>query len=93
MELSGEMVLLLIVRDITDRFTLKKHYGQRQMLTNILAASPVGISRLDERTIRWANEAMIRMFGFDSAEELFGKTTRELYALGGMIEWRGSTKT
>ena len=81
MELSGEMVLLLIVRDITDRVRAQKALREsEQMLTNILAASPVGISRLDERTIRWANEAMVRMFGFDSAEELIERTTRELYA-------------
>ena len=50
------------------------------MLHNILAASPVGICRLEERQISWVNEAMIKMFGYDSAEELFNKSTRDLYA-------------
>lgn len=81
MELSGEMVLLLVLRDVTDRVRAEEALLEKeQMLRNILAASPVGIARLDERTIRWGNEAMIRMFGFESAEELIGRTTRDLYA-------------
>ena len=81
MELSGQTLILAIVRNVTERVlaqeTLKE---QEQMLHNILAASPVGICRLEERQISWVNEAMIKMFGYDSAEELFNKSTRDLYA-------------
>ncbi len=80
-ELAGQRLVLAIVRNVTERVlaqeTLKE---QEQMLHNILAASPVGICRLEERQISWANEAMIKMFGYGSAEELFNKNTRDLYA-------------
>lgn len=81
MELAGETLVLAIVRNVTERLqaqaALKEH---EQMLRNILAASPVGICRLEERRISWVNEAMIKMFGCESAEELFNKSTKELYA-------------
>jgi len=81
MELAGETLVLAIVRNVTERqltqAALKEH---EQMLRNILAASPVGICRLEERRISWVNEAMIKMFGCESAEELFQKSTKELYA-------------
>jgi len=53
---------------------------KEQMLTNILAASPVGICRIEERRFSWVNEAMVKMFGYDSAEEFMGKSTRDMYA-------------
>jgi PAS domain S-box-containing protein len=81
MELAGETLVLAIVRDVTERAhaqaALKEH---EQMLRNILAASPVGICRLEERRISWVNDAMIKMFGLQSGEELLGKSTKELYA-------------
>jgi PAS domain S-box-containing protein len=81
MELAGETLVLAIVRNVTERLqaqaALKEH---EQMLHNILAASPVGIGRLEERQISWVNDAMIKMFGYDSAEEFFNKSTKELYA-------------
>ncbi len=81
MELAGNTLVLAIVRNVTERVlaqeTLKE---QEQMLHSILAASPVGICRLEERQISWVNEAMIKMFGYNSAEELFNKSTRDLYA-------------
>ncbi len=81
MELSGKTLVLAIVRNVTERLqaqeALKEH---EQMLRNIMAASPVGICRLEERQISWVNDAMIKMFGCESAEELFNKSTKELYA-------------
>jgi|GEM_PF-875927 len=81
MELAGETLVLAIVRNVTERLhaqaALKEH---EQMLHNILAASPVGICRLEERQISWVNDAMIKMFRYDSAEEFFNKSTKELYA-------------
>ena len=91
MELAGQTLILAIVRNITERVqaqeTLKE---QEQMLHNILAASPVGICRLEERQISWVNEAMIKMFGYDSAEELFNKSTRDAVRHRGRISecWR-----
>lgn len=80
-ELHGETLHLAIIRDVTERVKAKQAIREKeQMLTNILAASPVGISRAEGRQISWANEAMIKIFGYSSPEELIGKSTRELYA-------------
>jgi PAS domain S-box-containing protein len=80
-ELGGETLILAIVRNVTERAqaqrALKEH---EQMLRHILAASPVGICRLEARRISWVNDAMIKMFGCQSAEELFNKSTEALYA-------------
>ncbi|HTY23804.1 MAG TPA: PAS domain S-box protein [Desulfomonilaceae bacterium] len=80
MELSGQTLVLVMVRNITERVLAQEALKeQQQMLHNILAASPVGIARLEERKISWVNEAMIKMFGYDSAEELIHKRARQLY--------------
>jgi PAS domain S-box-containing protein len=50
------------------------------MLRNILATSPVGIGLTENRIIRWANEAWIRMFGFESEQEFTGKSADMLYS-------------
>jgi PAS domain S-box-containing protein len=48
----------------------------------LLAASPAGISTLDaHRVITSANDAMVRMFGYEPGE-FIGKSTRELFVSG-----------
>ncbi len=51
----------------------------RQLLSAILAASPIGISFFCEGKLRWANPAMIQMFGEKSEEEWLGRKLREFY--------------
>lgn len=50
------------------------------MLRNILATSPIGIGLSENRIIKWANEAWMRMFGFDSEREFAGKRADILYS-------------
>jgi PAS domain S-box-containing protein len=50
------------------------------MLENILYASPVGISYFENGKIKWANQAMVEMFGFKRQEDYLGKGPREFYA-------------
>ncbi len=50
------------------------------MLRNILATSPIGIGLTEDRIIKWANEAWIRMFGFESEQEFAGKKADILYS-------------
>jgi two-component system, cell cycle sensor histidine kinase and response regulator CckA len=52
----------------------------RQMLSNILAACPVGLCQVQDRKFQWVNPAMVRMFGFDCEEDFVRKSTRILYA-------------
>lgn len=51
-----------------------------QLLQNILAASPVGLCRLEDGKFRWVNEAMMRMFGADFDHDFVGKDTRMIFA-------------
>ncbi|MGO9567077.1 MAG: PAS domain S-box protein [Desulfomonilaceae bacterium] len=51
-----------------------------QMLSNILAACPVGLCQLEERKFKWVNRAMVRMFGFGCEDDFVGKNPRILYA-------------
>jgi PAS domain S-box-containing protein len=79
-QLQDETLHLAIVRDVTERVNAKQAIREKeQMLANILAASPVGICRLEERRIGWANDAMTKIFGYPSAE-LIGKDAKRLYA-------------
>jgi PAS domain S-box-containing protein len=79
--LHGETLLLAIVRDVTERVRAKEALRDKeQMLTNILAASPVGICRVETRRIVWVNDAMTKIFGYSSREEFIGKSTKVLYA-------------
>ena len=81
MDLSGETLLLAVVRDITERRRADEALREKeQMLRNILAASPVGICRVEERKFSWVNDAMIKIFGYDSQQDFIGKTAREIYA-------------
>ncbi|MFH1117409.1 MAG: PAS domain S-box protein [Pseudomonadota bacterium] len=50
-----------------------------QTLGNILAACPVGLCAIEERNFVWVNRALIKMFGYDSEEQLVGKNSRMLY--------------
>lgn len=54
-------------------------FRDEQMLRNILAACPVGLCQVENRTICWVNEAMLKMFGYVEAD-FVGKSTRMIYA-------------
>jgi PAS domain S-box-containing protein len=58
---------------------IKSNFHDEQMLRNILAACPVGLCRVEDRTIGWVNEAMLKMFGYVE-EDFVGKSTRMTYA-------------
>jgi PAS domain S-box-containing protein len=49
-------------------------------LRAILAASPVGIVLLENRKVKWANEAWRAMFGFAGESDYLEKETTSLYA-------------
>lgn len=45
-----------------------------RMLKSILATPPVGIALARGRKLQWANEAWMKMFGFEANDEFVGKT-------------------
>ena len=51
-----------------------------QMLNNILSASPIGISYFEEGTIKWANQAMVEIFGEDRQKGYHAKGPKEFYS-------------
>ena len=48
-------------------------------LDTILSASPIGICLVQNRVLQWANDAFVRIFGFDSEEDLKGKNAEFFY--------------
>ncbi|MBD3254265.1 MAG: PAS domain S-box protein [Candidatus Lokiarchaeota archaeon] len=87
------------VLDITERKNAERELRQHQkLLNNILSASSVGIAHAQGRKIKWANEAMEKLFGFKNKREYLGKDTKILYAseaeyrrLGNLIYEMGSS--
>ena len=51
-----------------------------ELLDNILNTSAVGIAYAKDRIILWANQAMLKLFGFTKKAQVLGKNTRMLYA-------------
>lgn len=68
------------VRDVTYIMRVDEELReQKEILENILAASPIAIGLAEHRIIKWTNEAWLEIFGFDSQEEFLGKSTRIIY--------------
>ncbi|OPY80483.1 MAG: Blue-light-activated protein [Syntrophorhabdus sp. PtaU1.Bin153] len=77
-------------RDITERKrSEQKTIESEQELRAILSASPIGIVRVRNRVIDWANESMSRICGY-TVEELKGKDLRSAYVSGEEYEKVGS---
>jgi len=79
---SGRLIgVVEIAHDITDRkraeAALRDSEGMRK---NILSASPVGTTYFEEGRLKWTNQAMVEMFGYERQEEYLGKKAREFYA-------------
>lgn len=72
------------IRDLEKKVSKQKSIEQQlhdtnSILNNILSTSPVGIGLADNRVLKWANEAMLKMFGFDDVGEYIGKSARILF--------------
>jgi len=77
-------------RDITERKrSEQKILESEQELRAILSASPIGILRVRNRVVDWANESMSRISGY-TAEELKGKDLRFVYVSDEEYERAGS---
>ena len=66
--------------DISERQRIEKALEDKEhLLKTILATSPVGIHLAENRTIKWANEAWIQMFGFKDELDFIEKSARIIY--------------
>nr|HID57889.1 PAS domain S-box protein [Desulfobacterales bacterium] len=52
----------------------------QELLQSILSCSPLGIALVEDRTIRWTNEAMVEIFGYEDMEEFMTHCARIVYA-------------
>ena len=79
-QLQGEVGVQVWIRDISERKRVERELVEsRQTLTNILAASPVGIGKAENRLLVWCNKAFKEMFGFEDESDYLGRTTDVLY--------------
>lgn len=53
---------------------------KKELLSNILAGSAVGIGVVEDRKLSWTNESMMKMFGVEKKEEYIGQSAEILYA-------------
>jgi two-component system cell cycle sensor histidine kinase/response regulator CckA len=72
---------IAIVQDMTARKkTEKALWESEEMMNSILAASPIGIGfTAFNRTILWANQAWLNLFGFEDKKQFLGQSTLNLY--------------
>jgi two-component system cell cycle sensor histidine kinase/response regulator CckA len=70
-----------LVLEIEDRARAEKaHRNSEQMLSHILATSPVGTAYFEDGKLKWANNAMIKMFGHANEDEYIGRAAADFYA-------------
>ncbi len=59
--------------------TKKELHERCRMLDEIVSTSPVGIAVLDNRRIKWLNEAAKRIFGYEHEQDYLGLSARVFY--------------
>lgn len=76
----GNVVGLVgVISDITERKQSEQALQKSEStLKAILAASPIGICLVRKRILKWTNQAMYRIWGYEM-DSLLGKNTRMLY--------------
>jgi PAS domain S-box-containing protein len=77
---AGNIVGLVgVISDITERIRSERALRKSEStLKAILAASPMGICLVRDRIIRWTNQAIYRIWGYEK-DRLEGRDTRFLY--------------
>ena len=71
---------IVIHHDITARKRAQeKLHNSEPTVKTILATSPVGIGLILDRRLKWANDACLKMLGFENQKEIVGQSTRIFY--------------
>jgi two-component system cell cycle sensor histidine kinase/response regulator CckA len=71
---------MLLRGEIAERERAQDALRQNEsMLRNILSTSPVAIGLTENRVVKWANEAWMNMFGFQTEEDFAGVTAAIVY--------------
>lgn len=66
--------------EVSEREKAQEALSQsEQMLSNILANSPLGIAYFEKGRLRWSNQAMFEMFGHTGESDYLGKHASEFY--------------
>jgi PAS domain S-box-containing protein len=69
----------------------EKIKDQRNILEKILESSPVGIALVQNRTFKWVNAEMVRMFGYGTKNEFQNKRVRMIYTAVEDYDYAGKT--
>ena len=77
---SGGHAILSLLSDITSLVEAEAEVSnQKEMLTQILDAAPIGICLLGDDKLTWGNTALKKMFRVSNAEEYIGKRTDNFF--------------
>jgi PAS domain S-box-containing protein len=69
------------LEEVTIRTDVEEKLKQQNLiLQGILSASPTAIILVENRIVKWGNEAAGRLFGYEREEEYIGKNVRMFYA-------------
>ncbi len=75
----GRPAVIGTLLDVTERKEAEqKIIESEQLLSGILAASPIGIGKVQDRNVVWVNETLCRFSGY-TQEELQGRHTSRFY--------------
>jgi two-component system, cell cycle sensor histidine kinase and response regulator CckA len=76
------------LRQLTERLSLEIDERKRveqalrekeDMMRGILATSPIGIGLSHNRSMRWCNDAWLRVFGYENETQIVGQDAHRLY--------------
>ncbi len=89
-ELSGKPALLSIANNLTRQERMRRELREKsEILNTVLLVAPVGITLVENHTVGWTNDTLLRLFGY-SREELYSQSSEMLYY--SPEEFRDATK-
>ncbi|MCP4690698.1 MAG: PAS domain S-box protein [Desulfobacterales bacterium] len=75
------------IEDITERRESRERLEEsHEILKSILSASPIGIGMIEHGRLRWINDEMARIFGFEDERDYAGKPLDILHPPGDAFE-------